>query len=261
MSAEAEPAVGVAIVTGAASGIGRACAERLADEFTVVLVDRDREAVERVADGLRAVGRTVLPHELDVTDLDGQEALFDHLRSEGHRLRVLVSAVSLEIHGGLFEIDEAGLRASFEATVVSAFRLMRNSIDMMRASGSGRIVVINSLHATEPFLDALAYNVVEAGLRQLSLSVAHEVVSSGIAINLIVPGWVDTPGERRWLSGEEIARVGTRLPLKRPASAEEIADAAFFLASSSARYITGTELRVDGGMGLTMASLPFLDAT
>ena len=217
----------VAIVTAAASGIGRACAERLVRDYDCYLVDRDHVGLKAVAEQF---GSSAFPVVLDVTQA---EAVIDFVERVGRerQIDVLVSAVSLEIHGGLLDVEEAEVRDSFEATVVSAFRLIRACAESMIAAGDGRIVVISSLHATEPFRAAMTYNIVEAALRQLARTAAHELVRSRVTVNLVVPGWVDTPGERRWMSDDEIERAGSSLPLGRLALPSEIAEAVAFLAS------------------------------
>ncbi len=238
----------IAVVTGA-GGIGGACAEALVAQGTrVALIDRDSDAAAR---GAARLGPGALGLAADVTDPDGLAQALDTVRRELGEVRIAVSAVAHEEHGGLEATDDAALRRSLEGTVVPALRFCRFVAEGM--GEGGRIVIVGSLHGVLPFTGAVAYNAAHGALRQLAGTLAHELLARRIGVDLVEPGWIDTPGERRFYSEEQLRQIDEQLPwgLGTPA---DIGAAVAFLAS--ARWITGATLRVDGGMSVAMARLP-----
>lgn len=266
----------VAIVTGGAGGIGGACARALArDGFAVAVVDRDAEAVERFlvatagreasapgrgpaaghgagtsgpTDGIR------LAVEADAADEAALAAAFERVRSELGPVKVAIGAVAEERHGTALEISGADLDASLAGTLRPALHLARLAAGQMTAGG--RIVFVGSLHATLAFAGAAAYNAAEGALLQLARSLARDLLPRRIAVNVVEPGWIDTPGERRFHSEDTLRRAGAAHPWGRLGRPEDVAEAVAFLASPAAEYITGATLRVDGGMSLAMTELP-----
>jgi len=124
----------------------------------------------------------------------------------------------------------------------------------MAASGrGGSIVMISSVHAERAFPRSTSYNGAKAAVNQMALTWAAELAPHRIRVNVIEPGWTDTPGERTFYTEEQIREEGARLPLGRLGTPAEIARAARFLVSPDASYITGAILRVDGGIVLPKA--------
>ncbi|MET3577179.1 glucose 1-dehydrogenase [Mesorhizobium robiniae] len=248
-----------AIVTGAGGGIGGASARAVAAAGCHVgLFDIDEDAAMRTLRNIEAAGGSGEAYEVDCGDTAGLRGAVARFMADAGPPDVVVSAVALERHGGLFATSEADIHASFQTTVVGAYALLAATTAHMQQTG-GQIVVISSPHAIRPFAGALAYNIAEAGLRQLALTAAHELARFRIAVNLVEPGWTDTPGERLLYTEEFLAESASKLPWGRRAAAEEIGAAVAYLTSEAARYISGATLRVDGAMGVSMARLPGLE--
>jgi glucose 1-dehydrogenase len=117
-----------------------------------------------------------------------------------------------------------------------------------RARGGGKIVFISSVHAERPFARSIAYNAAKAGLNHLARTVATELLKHRINVNVIEPGWIDTPGEHEVFGNEFLTRVGPTLPWGRLGTPDDIGLAVAFLASDDADYVTGSTLLVDGGL-------------
>jgi len=245
-----------AIVTGAGGGIGGATARRLAaDGIEIGLFDIDAAAAHAVEADIVAAGGRAKAFVVDCGDPKAVTAACDSFAAALGRPDILVSGVAYERHGGLLQSEVADIRRALEITVVGAYALLQQVARSMLSSG-GRILVISSPHAVKPFANAIGYNLAEAALRQLALTAAHELAPYRIAVNLVEPGWTDTPGERRHYSEEFLARSAASLPWGRRASPEEIAAAVAWLVSPEAAYVSGTTLRVDGAMAVSMARLP-----
>jgi glucose 1-dehydrogenase len=120
----------------------------------------------------------------------------------------------------------------------------------MAANGGGNMVVVSSVHSFRPYPGASAYNGAKAAVNQMAATWAVELAGYGIRVNVLEPGWTDTPGERAFHSEEDLATAGSALLLGRLATAEEMARAAVFLASEDSSYMVGGVLRVDGGYSL-----------
>ena len=135
-----------------------------------------------------------------------------------------------------------------EGTLVSAFHMSqlvaRTMVDGKRR---GKIVFISSVHATRPYAGSVAYNAAKAGINSLAGTVAAELIPYRINVNAIEPGWIDTPGERQLFGDQMVETEGAKLPWGRIGTPQDVGQAAAFLASDDASYITGSVLRVDGG--------------
>jgi glucose 1-dehydrogenase len=118
---------------------------------------------------------------------------------------------------------------------------------MVDRGGGGKIVFISSVHAQRPYARSVAYNAAKAGLNHLARTIAAELIRHRINVNVIEPGWIDTPGEHLTFGSEAIEKAGPTLPWGRMGTPADIGRAAAFLASDDADYITGATLTVDGG--------------
>jgi glucose 1-dehydrogenase len=124
---------------------------------------------------------------------------------------------------------------------------------MVERGGGGKIIFISSVHARIPFARSVAYNAGKTGLNSMAFTIAGELLSHRINVNVIEPGWIDTPGEREHFGEETLHSAAQRLPWGRMGTPADIGKAVVFLASEDADYITGTTLLVDGGLCLGSA--------
>lgn len=242
-----------ALVTGAANGIGRATAHRLAREGAAVTVaDREAEAGERVAAEIADAGGTAAYVACDVTDAASVEAaVAETVRAYGG-LDVLVNNVGVAGPRPFEELDDAEWHRQADPTLHGAVRCVRAALPHLLASPSGNVVSIGSINGMAAFGQA-AYSAAKAGLQSLTQNLAIEYSprhrrSEGreghVRFNLVAPGSIRT---RAW-EPEAIERVGRHYPLARAGEPEDIAAAVAFLASDDASWITGLVLPVDGGL-------------
>ncbi|MGW0824557.1 SDR family NAD(P)-dependent oxidoreductase [Streptomyces sp. NPDC002845] len=236
------------LITGAARGIGAATARRLAEEGGRVLVtDVDLAAAEKTATELRGQGLTAEAYGCDVADRDAVEAAVAHAVDAFGSLDVLVNnAFGCTPDEPLFEDtpDEVWAR-DLDLTLTSAFRCRRAALPHLVSSGRGAIVNIGSVNGLQDFGNH-AYSAAKAGLVSLTRTLAGDAAPRGVRVNLVAPGTVRTPG---WAGHEaRLDALGEIYPLGRVGEPEDIAAAVAFLASRDAAWITGTTLRVDGGL-------------
>lgn len=242
-----------ALVTGAARGIGRGCAVELARAGADVVVnDRDRspEAEALVAD-LRALGRQAVLVEGDVFDRSSCESVVERAVVALGRVDALVSNPAYSRRGDFLDYDPDVFERVVRGTLFGGFHMSQLVARHMAArGGGGKIVFISSVHARIPFARSVAYNPAKAGLTHMAKTIAAELLPHHINVNVIEPGWIDTPGEHATFGSEVIARAGASLPWGRLGTPEDVGKAAVFLCSEDADYVTGTELVVDGGLCL-----------
>ncbi|MFF7844656.1 SDR family NAD(P)-dependent oxidoreductase [Streptomyces ossamyceticus] len=236
------------LITGAARGIGAATARRLAGEGARVLVtDVDLPAAERTAADLRRRGAAAHAFPCDVGDRACVEAAVAHAVDLFGSLDVLVNnAYGCTPDTPLFEDtpDETWER-DLDLTLTSAFRCSRAALPHLVASGRGAIVNIGSVNGLQDFGNH-AYSAAKAGLASLTRTLAGDAAPRGVRVNLVAPGTVRTSG---WAGREaHLDALGEIYPLGRVGEPEDIAAAVAFLASRDAAWITGTTLRVDGGL-------------
>lgn len=227
----------IALVTGAASGMGRAVAERfLAEGWSVLGMDRDTTALDKAAEEL---GTTFRPVAVDITD---RAAVATALGSpEG--LRAVVNAAGIYPPTLLADYDEATYRRIFDVNVLGTLNVTAEAVPALRAAGGGSVVNFASIDAFAVSPGQLLYSASKAAMVCLTRSLAQELAVDGITVNAIAPGWVDTPGTR---AGGRIEQAVSTIPLGRAAQPEEIADWVWKLCHGT--YMTGETLVVSGGI-------------
>ncbi|MFF4274176.1 SDR family NAD(P)-dependent oxidoreductase [Streptomyces sp. NPDC001536] len=237
VSSHTEPVGSTALVTGAASGMGRAVAERfLTEGWTVLALDRDAEALDKAAAELGAAYR---PLPVDITD---RSAVAEAL-GEPVGLRAVVNAAGIYPPSLLADYDERAYRRIFDVNVLGTLNVTAESVPALRAAGGGTVVNFASIDAFAVSPGQLLYSASKAAVVCLTRSLAHELGTDGIAVNAIAPGWVDTPGTR---AGGRMEEAVAAVPLGRAAQPEEIADWVWKLCHGS--YLTGETLVVSGGL-------------
>jgi glucose 1-dehydrogenase len=247
----------VALVTGAARGIGRGIALRLAAEGADVVVDdhANIDEARAVADEIAALGRRALAYQADVSDRAAVEAMIARTVDQFGQLDIAVANAGMSIREPVIEAEWQHVLRTLEVTQFGVFHTCQLAArQLVRQGRGGKIVIISSLHAELGFPNSAAYNMAKAAVNHLCRTMAAELAQHHINVNAINPGWIDTPGERRFASEEQLRAGGRRIPWGRLGTPDDIAAAAAFLASDDADYITGTTLRVDGGfkMGLRL---------
>ena len=237
---------GVAVVTGAASGIGAALARRL------------------LAAGHRVVGLDVAPCALpdarrhDVADVEAHEALVADVERELGPITVLANVAGVSAPEPLAELTPASVRRQLAIMLEGPVFLARAAGLRMAGRGAGRIVNVSSVHATNGEAGSLAYDAAKGGLEAATRTLAIELGPHGVLVNSVAPGFTRTPmavvDGRDELAGDWFRgryEEGGLLPLRRPAEPEEVAAAIAFLLSAENSYVTGARLVVDGGLTVT----------
>jgi NAD(P)-dependent dehydrogenase (short-subunit alcohol dehydrogenase family) len=239
----------VALITRAASGIGRATADRLADEgATVVVTDVQDAAGEAAAAELRDAGGESLFLHLDVADEAGWRTAVERVLAELGRVDILVNNAGM---GDLATIEETSL-ADWGRTVAidqtGVFLGMKICADALKASGHGSVINISSIFGTSGgFGTSPAYHAAKGAVRTLTKNVAVHWATEGVRVNSIHPGFIRTPILDQ-AEGTEVWEAMTAMtPMGRLGEPQEIAAAVAYLASDDASFVTGLELYVDGG--------------
>jgi glucose 1-dehydrogenase len=245
-----------ALVTGAARGIGRGCALALARAGADVAVN-DRTAgpeLETLLTEIRALGRQAVPAPGNAFDRAGCEAIVDAALAGSGHLDILVSNPAFNARAPFLDVDPQAFETVIRGTLIGSFHVSQLAArHMADRGGGGKIVFISSVLAHMPYAHSAAYNAAKAGLNQMAFTMANELLGHHINVNVIEPGWIDTPGERAAFGDEAIRRDGPQLPWGRLGTADDIGNAAAFLSSHEADYITGTSLVVDGGLWMKAA--------
>ena len=243
----------VALVTGASAGIGHATALALAQAGADVALNylTYPEAAEALAAQVRALGRRALLLPADVADQAAVETLVGRTVEELGRLDIVVANAAYSDEAPFHTADMAGFRRTIDVTLWGAFYALRAGASrMIRQGQGGNLVVISSTHAQDAMPTSMAYNMAKAAVEQMARTAAVELLPHRIRVNSVCPGWIDTPGERKYFSEEALRRAGAALPWGRLGRPEEVARAVVFLVDPASDYITGSTLAVDGGIRL-----------
>jgi glucose 1-dehydrogenase len=240
-------------ITGASIGIGRQTAlafARAGADVAANYFSHEPEA-QSLAEEIRQLGRKIILLPGDVADLAAVESLFQQAVAAFGRIDLAVSNAAHSDRDLFHQADLAGFRRSIDVTMWGAFHVLRTATRQMLAQGGGgSIVIVSSPHAVVAVPRSMAYNMAKAAIDQMGRTAAIELAEHRIRVNIVHPGWIDTPGERKFASEETIERAGAKLPWGRLGRPDEIARGIVFLSSPQSDYITGTTLTIDGGIKL-----------
>lgn len=240
----------VVLITGALTGIGRATAIAFAKQGAKLVVSGRRdEAGNKLVTELRALGAEAEYIKSDVRHEDDVRNLIDKTVERFGRLDIAVNNAGTEGQPGLV-VDQTAetLNATFETNVLGTLLSMKHEIRVMQAQGKGSIVNISSSYGKTGAAYASVYSASKHAVEGLTKSAALEVAGSGIRVNIVAPGPIETGMLNRFTGTEEIkAGLAATVPLKRVGHPEEIADTIVFLSSDQASFITGATFAVDGG--------------
>ncbi len=245
-----------ALVTGAARGIGRGCALELARAGAdIALNDKGRsEQGDSAVNEIQALGRVAVLVEGDVFTRAGCEDVAARAIRGLGRIDILVSNPAFSRRAPFLEYDPETFEKVIQGTLAAGFHMSQIiARHMVARGGRGKIIFISSIHHRIPYAGSVPYNAAKSGLINMAFTIANELLPHRINVNVIEPGWIDTPGERESFGDAAIDAAGPKQPWGRLGKPEDIGKAAAFLASDDADFITGTSLLVDGGLWLGAA--------
>lgn len=240
-----------ALVTGASRGIGRAIAQRLAQEGMniAVVYAGNTAAAEETAESLRALGVQVGAYACNVADFDAVGALCKQVVSDLGPIYALINNAGITRDRLAAQMREEDFDAVIDVNLKGAFHFIRHTYSGFLRQRAGRIVNISSVVGLSGNAGQANYAASKAGLIGLTKSVAKELAPRGITVNAVAPGFIDTDMTRA-LPDAARETLQAQIPLRRLGQAGDVADLVAFLCSDSAAYITGAVIPVDGGMAM-----------
>jgi len=241
----------VALVTGGSRGIGRAIAVALGRRGARVIVNyaTRADAAREAAAAVEAAGGQAAIAGFDVADAAAVTEAIKAIGKDHGGLDILVNNAGVAINGLLLRFSDDQWQKTLAVNLGGAFHCIRAAASLvMRAKGAGRIINITSVVGETGNAGQAAYAASKAGLIGLTMSTARELASRGVTCNAIAPGFIETDMTADHLPDAQRAKLTEQIPLARIGRADEVADAAAFLAGPEAGYITGQVLRVNGGM-------------
>ncbi len=240
----------VSIITGAANGIGQACARLFAQQGAkVVLADIQDAPGQALAQELVAQGHQASFVHCDVGIKADVDALVGQVMQQHGRIDVLVSNAGIFKASPFLEVSESDFDEVLRVNLKGAFLMGQAAARAMKTTGGGAIVHMSSVNGVMAIPEIASYNVSKGGINQLTRAMALALADDGIRVNAVAPGTIATELARQAVLTSEAARskILSRTPMKRLGEPEEVARAVAFLASDASSYITGEILTIDGG--------------
>ena len=245
----------VAVVTGAASGMGRAIGRHLGEQgHRLALLDLEGEAALRAAGELREAGAAALGVQVDVSDRRAVDAALDKVRAELGPIAIMVTSAGLDSFAPFADLTIESWERTLAVNLTGTFHCLQAAVPDMLAAGWGRIVTISSSSAQSGAARMAHYVASKGGVIALTKALALELAPHGITVNNIPPGMIDTPMLRRAEAAGDIGKIEKfaprMIPVGRAGTPADVAATCGFLCSDEASFITGQVVGVNGGMVL-----------
>lgn len=240
-----------ALVTGASRGIGRGIAIALAREGANVAINyrSHEDEAKEVANEVEKFGRKAILLQADVAEQGPVDNMVAETVKAFGSLDLFVSNAAYSDRKLMVEADVEEFKRTVNVTMWGAFWGVRASaLQMIKQGGGGAMAIISSPHAVMAVPTSMAYNMSKAAIDHMARTAACELSKHRIRVNIVHPGWIDTPGERKFFTDEQIAESQKTLPLGRIGQPEEIATGVCYILSDEAAYMTGSTLTIDGGV-------------
>lgn len=241
----------VVVVTGGASGIGLGiCKLFAANGHPVAMLDIQGEAMERESAALRTAGATILAHHADVSSRASVDAAYSAVRRELGPISIVIANAGISTSLPFLSTSLEAWQRMIDVNLTGVFHTLQAAAPDMVASKWGRIVTISSQAAQSGAPDRAHYAASKGGVIGLTRALARELAPHGITVNTIPPSLVDTPLARAGEASGQVPPlevIAQMIPITRPGTPEDIANACEFLCSDKASYITGQEINVNGG--------------
>ena len=243
-----------AFVTGAANGIGRSIAERLGEEgAAIAIADVDTEAAEETAAAFADEGIEAEAIECDVSDRESVREAVDRTLDAFGSLDVLVNNAGISVGERFEDITPEEWQQVMDVNLTGIYNCSAEAVPVMAEQGDGRILNISSIAGLNlSYAGPASYTASKWGVIGLTKHMAWDLSEYGIRVNALCPGGTLTPLIRELTTEEEREATCRKIPLDRMADPRDHADAALFLVSDEASYVTGTTLTVDGGLSLSV---------
>ncbi|MFT3826936.1 MAG: glucose 1-dehydrogenase [Chitinophagaceae bacterium] len=236
-----------AIVTGGGSGIGLAIARKFIEQqITTIIIGRDEK---KLCAAKEELGPLCIPYSYDLTDLAVIPQMVEKLYNEFGSVDILVNNAGINMKKDFEDVTDEEFQKILLTNVTAVFTLSREIVRRMKNSGGGSIINISSMASQYGIPKVIAYSASKSAVEGMTRAMAVELASMGIRVNCIAPGFIATDMSARALNNdaERKQKVMSRTPMAALGAPSDIGDAAYFLASDAARYITGVILPVDGG--------------
>jgi NAD(P)-dependent dehydrogenase (short-subunit alcohol dehydrogenase family) len=239
----------VALITGAARGIGRACALALAEAGAdIVLGLRDIHFDDGLVNEIKALGRKVLSLQMDVSKISEIKAAYEILEKEIGKLDVLVNNAGIGPPNAIEDVTEEDFNYTVEVNLKGTFFVSQFAGKLMKRQKYGRIVNLSSQAGFIALPTESVYCMTKAGIAHLTKCFAVEWGKYNITVNAVAPTFIKTPGTEKWLLDEEFKNeILSKIVLGRVGIPKDVASAVLFLSSPASSLITGTTLMIDGG--------------
>lgn len=242
-----------AVISGASRGIGRGIALQLAEAGAEVVVNyrSHPDEADEVVELCAKAGSRAHKLQADIADREQVERLVEKSVAVMGGIDIVVSNAAYSDRHLMLESDLDEFRRTIDVSMWGAFYLVRAGAQkLVDAGNGGNVVVISSPHAQMAIPGSMAYNMAKAANDQMARTAACELAQHRVRVNIIHPGWIDTPGERKFFSEETLQREASGLPWGRLGRPEEIGRGVVFLCDPASQYITGSTLTIDGGIQL-----------
>jgi NAD(P)-dependent dehydrogenase (short-subunit alcohol dehydrogenase family) len=240
----------VAIVTGTSRGLGQHLARALARAGAdLVVTSRDARTLATFESEIEALGRRVLPLELDVRDLQSIKNMANAAEKFYGRLDILVNNAGCNVRKPALDVTWDDWNLVLDTNLRGSFFVAQEVARRMVSRHYGRIINIGSVTSVAGYAGLGPYGASRGGIKQLTMSLADDWGKHGITVNCLAPGWFCTDQNRVLYENKEwVDYLTDRIPVKRPGEARDLDAAVVFLAAESSRYVTGQTLLVDGGI-------------